>query len=103
MYTEESHSADSEKQRKSQTQPSISSQTPGTSSRANLSSVCVLTPPIFSGVLPKNMMNHAEIKYLVDGAAWRLNGGGLGAAVYPDILLSEEVIKDVKGMKKSKL
>lgn len=49
------------------------------------------------------MMNHAEIKYLVDGAAWRLNGGGLGAAVYPDILLSEEVIKDVKGMKKSKL
>ena len=40
---------------------------------------------------------------LVDGAAWRTSSSSVGAFQYPDFLLSDEVVTQVKGVKKSKL
>ena len=39
----------------------------------------------------------------MDGAAWRTSSSSPGAFQYPDFLLSDEVVKHVKGGKKSKL
>lgn len=41
---------------------------------------------------------------IVDGAAWRTQGSSPGNGFkYPDFLLADEVVKGVKGGKKSKL
>lgn len=40
---------------------------------------------------------------VVDGAAWRTSGIGDSHFVYPDFLLSNEMVSGVKGGKKAKL